>query len=161
MARRFIVVASGLSVCPGDRLEIDRPDATRPTGVGSHSSRGNDAHDETLDRRFLTGIQACSGDPDTPAYQEASGFTPDAVRVLTVTVLQLSLERYHDDVGAYPTTLDALFPGYAPPGPDSRPMTAPPAVADGYTYTGSGDTYTLSVVLAGGAPYVMTAPVAP
>ena len=97
-------------------------------------------------------------DPDTPAYQAASGFTPDAVRVLTVTVLQLSLERYHDDVGTYPTTLDALFPSYAPAGPDGQPMSGPPAVTDGYSYTGSGDTYTLSVVLAGGAPYVVTAP---
>ena len=101
------------------------------------------------------------GDPDTPAYQEGSGFSPDAVRVLTVTVLSLSLERYRADLGSYPTSLDALFPAYAPSGPDGRPMAVPPSSADGYTYTASGDTYTLSVVLAGGDTASVTGPEPP
>jgi len=101
------------------------------------------------------------GDPNAPAYQAASGFTPDAVRVLTMTVLQLSLERYHDDLGAYPTTLGALFPTYAPPGPDGQPLTGPPSVADGYSYTWSSGTYSLSVVLAGGERYTVSSPGTP
>lgn len=101
------------------------------------------------------------GDPNTPLYVAGQGFTPDAVRVLTVTALSLSLERYHAAVGSYPGSLDALFPTYAPPGPDGQPMTGPPAPADGYTYTGSGATYSLSVVLAGGSTYTVTSPGTP
>lgn len=101
------------------------------------------------------------GDPNTPAYQEDAGFTPDAVRVITVTVLQVSLEQYRDVMGAYPESLAELFPTYAPAGPDGRPMTGPPRPADGYTYTQFGSTYNLSVVLADGSTYTVTAPVAP
>ena len=61
-------------------------------------------------------------------------------------------------VGTYPTTLDALFPTYAPPGPDGTPMTGPPSAADGYTYTTTGSAYTLSVVLASGQSYAVTGP---
>jgi hypothetical protein len=68
-------------------------------------------------------------DPSTPAYQASSGFTPDAVRVLTVFSLQLSLERYLSEHGAYPTSLAALFPADAPIGQDGKLMTEPPSAA--------------------------------
>ena len=97
-------------------------------------------------------------DPSTPAYQGSSGFTPDAVRVLTVLSLQLGLERYKSEDGAYPTTLAALFPADAPLGQDGKPMSGPPAQSDGYTYTGGGATYTLSVVLASGKAYTVSSP---
>lgn len=45
------------------------------------------------------------GDPDTPLYVEGQGFSPDAIRVLTVTALSLGLERYREDRGAYPADL--------------------------------------------------------
>jgi hypothetical protein len=103
-------------------------------------------------------VPAGLADPSTPAYQVASGFTPDAVRVLTVTVFQLSLSRFYADTGRYPTTLDALFPTYAPPGPDGTPMTTAPSVVDGYTYTTTGSAYTLSVALASGQSYTVRGP---
>jgi len=100
-------------------------------------------------------------DPSTPAYQASSGFTPDAVRVLTVLSLQLGLERYKSEHGAYPTSLAGLFPADAPLGQDGKPMTGPPSPADGYTYTGGGATYTLSVTLASGQAYTLHPPVEP
>ena len=103
-------------------------------------------------------IPAGLADPSTPAYQEGSGFTPDAIRVLTLTVLRASLSRYHDALGTYPTTLDALFPTYAPPGPDGTPMTTAPTAAEGYAYTTTGSAYTLSVVLASGQSYEVSGP---
>jgi hypothetical protein len=97
-------------------------------------------------------------DPSSLAYQASSGFTPDAVRVLTVLSLQLGLDRYRSEDGAYPGTLAALFPADAPLGQDGKPMTAPPSTADGYTYTGGGATYTLSVMLASGQAYTVHPP---
>jgi hypothetical protein len=97
-------------------------------------------------------------DPSTPAYQASSGFTPDAVRVLTVLSLQLGLERYKSEHDAYPTSLSALFPADAPFGQDGKPMTDPPAQSGGYTYTGGGATYTLSVVLASDQAYTVGSP---
>jgi len=100
-------------------------------------------------------------DPSTPAYQAGTGFTPDAVRVLTVLSLQLSLERYQSEHGAYPTGLAALFPADAPLGQDGKPMTGPPSTADGYTYSGGGTAYMLSVVLASGQAYTLHPPAEP
>jgi hypothetical protein len=100
-------------------------------------------------------------DPSTPAYQASSGFTPDAVRVLTVLSTQLGLERYQSEHGVYPASLEALFPADAPLGQDGRPMTGPPSQADGYTYTGGGTMYTLSVTLASGQAYTVHPPVEP
>ncbi len=97
-------------------------------------------------------------DPSTPAWQPSTGFTPDAVRVLTVAALQVSLEHYRAQHGAYPTSLTALFPADAPIGQDGKPMTAPPPAADGYRYAGGGSTYRLSVVLASGQAYVVGPP---
>ena len=89
-------------------------------------------------------------DPNTPAYAPGTGFTPDAVKVLTIASLQIGLERYRAALGSYPRSLDALFPSYAPIGQDGRPMSGPPAAADGYAYTGGGSHYRLSVLLASG-----------
>ena len=100
-------------------------------------------------------------DPDTPAYQPGSGFTPDAVRVLTVTVLRLSLEQYRAATGSYPADLAALYPAYAPMGPGGTPMAAPPSSSDGYAYGASGSGYTLSVQLASGQSYATTNPTGP
>lgn len=100
-------------------------------------------------------------DPSTPAYEASSGFTPDAVRVLTVLSLQLSLDRYRSEHGAYPSALTALFPADAPLGQDGRPITGPPSQADGYTYTGGGATYTLSVILASNQAYTVHPPEEP
>jgi hypothetical protein len=94
-------------------------------------------------------------DPTTPAYQASSGFTPDAVRVITVLSLQVSLERYRSQHGAYPSKLAALFPADAPLGPNGKSMTKPPSTNDGYTYSGGGAAYTLSVVLASGQTYTV------
>jgi hypothetical protein len=100
-------------------------------------------------------------DPITPAYQTGSGFTPDAVRVLTVTVLRLSLEQYKSANGTYPPDLAALFPAFAPNGPDGKPMAGPPASADGYAYSASGTGYTLAVVLTSGQSYTTSNPTEP
>jgi hypothetical protein len=100
-------------------------------------------------------------DPMTPAYRAGSGFTPDAVRVLTVTVLRLSLEQYKSANGTYPPDLAALFPAFAPKGPDGKPMAGPPAGADGYAYSASGAAYTLAVVLASGQSYTTSNPTEP
>ncbi len=97
-------------------------------------------------------------DPSTPAWQPSTGFTPDAVRVLTVTALQVSLAHYRAQHGAYPTTLIALFPADAPIGQDGQPMSGPPPASDGYRYAGGGSTYRLSVVLASGQTYVVGPP---
>jgi hypothetical protein len=97
-------------------------------------------------------------DPSTPAYQASSGFTPDAVRVLTVLSFQLGLERYKPEHGAYPSSLTALFPADAPFGQDGKPMAGPPSQSDGYAYTGGGATYRLSVVLASGQAYTVSSP---
>ncbi len=43
-----------------------------------------------------------------------AGLDPDAQRVVDVTGLQLSLERYRLAWGAYPDALDRLFPDFAP-----------------------------------------------
>ena len=101
-------------------------------------------------------------DAGTPAYRPGSGFTPDAVRVLTVTVLRLSLEQYRAATGSYPAMLAELFPRYAPNGPDGRPMARPPSVADGYVYLASSvSAYTLSVRLASGQSYTTANPAGP
>jgi hypothetical protein len=97
-------------------------------------------------------------DPSTPAYNQAKGFSPDAQRILTAAVLRLSLERYRQAAGAYPSGLVALFPVYAPTSPDGVPMTSAPTAADGYTYVRAGDGYTLSVTLASGRAYTTTSP---
>ena len=97
-------------------------------------------------------------DPSTPAYDPSSGFTADAVRVLTATAVQVSLERYREEHGAYPSSLEALFPADAPIGQDGKPMGGPPAEADGYRYTGGGSTYRLSVVLDSGQAYIVGPP---
>jgi hypothetical protein len=97
-------------------------------------------------------------DPNTPAYAPATGFTPDAVKVLTVASLQIGLERYRAALGSYPASLDALFPSYAPIGQDGRPMSGPPAAADGYAYAGGGSSYRLSVPLASGLTYQVEGP---
>jgi hypothetical protein len=44
----------------------------------------------------------------------AAGLDPDAQRVVDVTSLQLSLERYRVAWGSYPDALDKLFPDFAP-----------------------------------------------
>ncbi len=100
-------------------------------------------------------------DSDTPAYDPDTGFTPDAIRVLTVTVLRLSLEEYRAATGAYPADLSALYPAYAPSGPDGAPMAGPPPAADGYAYRAAGSGYTLSVALASGQAYTTTDPMEP
>lgn len=101
-------------------------------------------------------------DPSTPAYDPSTGFTPDAVRVLTVLSIQVALEGYREGRGAYPDALAALFPDFAPIGPDHQPMTGPPAASDGYAYTLDASTsYTLSVVLESGQAYVVHAPGGP
>ena len=78
--------------------------------------------------------------------------------MLTVTVLSLSLSSYHDNIGTYPATLDALFPTYAPPGSDGAPMTGPPSATEGYAYSATRSAYSLSVVLASGQSYAVTGP---
>ena len=100
-------------------------------------------------------------DPSTPAYQTGSGFTPDAVRVLNVTVLRLSLEQYRAAHGSYPANLSGLFPDYAPMGRDGAPMASPPPTADGYTYSASETGYTLSVRLESGQSYTTLNPTEP
>lgn len=97
-------------------------------------------------------------DPSTPAYAAGSGFTPDAVKVLMVTSVRIGLERYRAATGSYPASLDALFPTYAPIGQDGKPMSGPPAAADGYAYTGGGTGYQLSVRLASGMKYQVGPP---
>jgi hypothetical protein len=101
-------------------------------------------------------------DPVTPAYDETTGFTPDAVRIGTLISLQVSLERYRDAKGAYPESLAALFPDFAPPRPDHRPLAGPSAPSDGYSYTRETPAaFTLSVVLASGQAYTLHAMGAP
>lgn len=100
-------------------------------------------------------------DPDTPAYDPGTGFSPDAIRVLTVTVLRLSLEEFRAATGAYPADLYALFPAYAPAGPDGTPIAGPPPAAEGYVYHAAGSGYTLSVQLASGQAYTTTNPTDP
>jgi hypothetical protein len=103
-------------------------------------------------------LPAGLADPSTPAYDSSTGFTPDAVRTLTVVSLQLGLERYRSEHGAYPTGLDALFPADAPLGQDGLPMGGPPPAGDGYSYVGDGSTYTLSAVLASGQLFTVAPP---
>jgi hypothetical protein len=81
----------------------------------------------------------------------ASVSTLDAIRIETVNSLAMSLERYHNTVGTYPTTLDALFPDYAPPDVNASDL-------DVYNYTSTGTEYILSTELSDGTPYVVTSP---
>lgn len=124
-------------------------------------------------------VGACSGQPakttfapataasarveqNLPAYEPSTGFEPDAARILTVTSIRISLEEYRAANGAYPASLDALFPSFAPLGQNGQAMTAPPPVSDGYAYVQTGTTsYTLSVQLSNGQTYSVTAPEGP
>ena len=68
------------SAGPGDRLEVDRPDAARPAAVGADRGRRDDAGDEALDGRLLAGVQAGPVDPDPAADLRGSGGPAPAVR---------------------------------------------------------------------------------
>jgi hypothetical protein len=149
----FLVIAAGVGVGVAVLL---KPSATPGPVAGSPFPSP-----VALTSPPASQIPAGLADPSTPAYQAASGFTPDAVRVLTVTVLRLSLEQYRVAHGSYPANLSALFPEYAPPGSDGTPMTGPPSAADGYTYATDGSAYTLSVVLASGRSYTTSNPTEP
>ena len=124
-------------------------------------------------------ISACSGQPanttstpataasasagqNLPAYEPSTGFEPDAARILTVTSIRISLEEYRAAHGAYPASLDALFPTFAPRGQSGQAMASLPPASDGYTYVQTGATsYTLSVRLSNGQTYSVTAPEGP
>lgn len=125
-------------------------------GAGSHAQPSNGAAQPST-RLVLTSPPpqppAGLADPDTPAYDPDTGFTPDAKRVLTVISLQLSLERYKSVQGSYPRGLAELFPQYAPLDEEGKPMTAPPTPAEAYSYEGSSSEFTLSVVLASGQSF--------
>jgi hypothetical protein len=97
-----------------------------------------------------------------PAYEPSTGFEPDAVRILTVTSIRISLEEYRAAHGAYPASLDVLFPTFAPRGQSGQVMASLPPASDGYTYVQTGATsYTLTVRLSNGQTYSVTAPEGP
>ena len=137
--------------------------STNPSNVPSNGDRGSPLASGLI---VLSSppLQPPTGlaDPSTPAYQASSGFTPDAIRVLTVLSFQVALERYRHEHAAYPTALATLFPTDAPIGPDNLPLSGPPTTADGYTYTlDTPTTYTLAAVLASGQTYTVHAPGGP
>ena len=146
----FLVIAAGVGVGAAVLL---KPSATAGPVVGTPFPSPI-----ALTSPPASQVPAGLADPSTPAYQVGSGFTPDAVRVLTVTVLRLSLEQYRAAHGSYPADLSALFPDDAPTGAGGTPMASPPSAADGYTYTTTGDVDTLAVVLASGQSYTTSNP---
>ena len=130
-------------------------------GVGTYLGlRGSDSTEDGEVIRFMSDVPPAEeylADPSEAIYDEEAGFSEDAVKVLTQVCLQLSLEQYLLDLGAYPSSLDALFPDYAPVDQYGELLTAPP---EGYTYvqTGGGDGYDLSVTLSAGKPYTVHQP---
>jgi hypothetical protein len=149
----FLVIAAGVGV---GAVLLLRPSSGSDQRAGSPA-----ASPVALTSPPASQVPAGLADPSTPAYQAGSGFTPDAVRVLTVTVLRLGLEQYKSANGTYPPDLAALFPAFAPNGPDGKPMAGPPASADGYAYSASGTGYTLSTRLESGQSYTTSNPTEP
>ncbi|HEX7613147.1 MAG TPA: FHA domain-containing protein, partial [Candidatus Limnocylindrales bacterium] len=136
-------------------------------GTGGSAAAGDNAANDGNPGTALTLTSPAQQPPDgfadstTPAYDASTGFSPDAVRILTVVSMELSLEKYGSEKGSYPSTLAELFPADAPLGRDGQPMAGPPAAADGYTYSGGGSSYTLSVTMAGGQAFTVTPPGGP
>lgn len=95
--------------------------------------------------------------PNEPAYEKGKGFAPDAQRVLDITALQISLEKYYVAKGQYPQSLDNLFPDFAPVA-NGQAMTAPPQDPEthepyAYTLASDGTDYQLTATLASGEKY--------
>lgn len=95
--------------------------------------------------------------PSEPAYVPGKGFSPDAQRVVDVVTLQGALEKYRVANERYPSTLDALFPTFAPLANGTKLTAAPtdPETHQPYTYHVSSDgaTYQLSATLSSGKQY--------
>jgi hypothetical protein len=96
-------------------------------------------------------------DPNQLVYS-GSQFRPDAIRILDVAALQVSLSRYWAGSGRYPDTLAALFPTWAPLGPDGQPLASPPLDPEtrapyAYSAVRGGLDYRLSARLSNGHTY--------
>jgi len=96
-------------------------------------------------------------DPNQVVYT-GPGFRPDAIRILDVAALEVSLSRYRAGNGRYPDTLAALFPKYAPLGLDGRPLASPPLDPETkapypYSDVRGGLDYRLSARLSNGHTY--------
>ena len=98
--------------------------------------------------------------PNEPAYVPGKGFAPDAERLLILATLQLSLEKYHLAKGVYPSTLDDLFPTFAPKvngnllvNPPLDPVTHQPYI---YQQKAGRQDYQLTAILESGKQYSVT-----
>ena len=91
----------------------------------------------------------------------AAGLDPDAQRVIDVTSLQLSLERYRVAWGGYPDALDRLFPDFAPV-ENGHALAAPPvdpATHRPYDYRlVTPTTYLITATMSGGRAWHGTRP---
>jgi hypothetical protein len=88
------------------------------------------------------------------------GLTPDAIKVLTIAALQVSLADYRTSTGAYPPTLVALYPGSEPLGAGGQPIPQSGLADYSYSMTGSSG-YTLSASISDGTTYTVRSPVGP
>ena len=102
-------------------------------------------------------------DPNRPIYEPESGFHPDARRVLDLYSLQVSLFDYRQAHGAFPRSLDELFPDFAPKDEDNRPLVqvpTDPATGELYRYEpqGDGNGYLLSAITSTGERFEVRNP---
>lgn len=98
--------------------------------------------------------------PNELAYVPDKGFAPDAERLLVLATLQISLEKYHLAKGVYPSTLDDLFPTFAPKvngnlltSPPLDPVTHQPYI---YQQKAGGQDYQLTAILESEKQYSVT-----
>lgn len=152
----LIVVALVVACQSSVPTAIPASPATSNTDSSARATPVGDASPEPSGLIVLTspGPRAPEGlaDGSSPAYQADTGFTPDAVRVLTFLSIQIAVEQYRAANGDYPQALDELFPAFAPLGEDGQPLTAPP---DGYEYSAAGAAYSLSVTLESGQQFMV------
>ncbi len=96
-----------------------------------------------------------------PAFTPDGKLTNDARRMLTVSALQLSLEKYYAVHKRFPQVLDSLFPDFAIEDEKGNLLSQPPTdpvSGKRYTYAASQDllNYSLSATLDNGEVFTVT-----
>jgi hypothetical protein len=100
--------------------------------------------------------------PTQPAVVSGQGFAPDAERIVDLTELQISLEKYRVAKGRYPESLSDLFPAFAPQdnGHPVGALPVDPETHKPYTFVplNDGAGYHLSATLSSGKSYTRSNP---
>lgn len=139
-------------------VSSETPIAPKPQGIRFQPN--NNAAPAVITNSPLVPTTNLFKHPDQPAYEPGKGFAPDAQRILDITSLQISLEKYRVANGHYPPSLNDLFPTFAPVENGQTLATPPsdPETHQVYSYKASADgaDYQLTATLSNSEPYTVT-----